>query len=167
MIEWNVGGYDHKSGQWREIKVWASDHPGAVVASEKLGVTAKSITPTALPPPPPTSANQLGSCPSCNADVSILAPACPRCGHPFHQSGLAAGHLKPRHTGQVVTTERTGKDLKAQGCLAALMLMAGLVTLIVGANARQEKAVLWGVLMLLVSIPWVLYVKAATWWRHG
>lgn len=137
------------------------------------------------------SATNLIACPACSAGVSSSAASCPRCGHPFHQSGLGRGRLKPQHTGRVVAIERTGKDLKLQRVLATLLLIAGVVT-IVAAVARGEGALfrvaaefqqdglrgilelakndpvmIAGIAMLCVAIPWLLLVRIATWWRHG
>jgi hypothetical protein len=137
------------------------------------------------------SATNLVSCPACFAGVSAAAASCPKCGHPFQQSGLGRGRLKPQHTGRVVAIERTGKDLKLQRVLATLLLIAGVVT-IVAALVRgktdpvmvagdvqrdglrhildletNDLVLVAGIAMLCVAAPWLLFVRIATWWRHG
>lgn len=119
----------------------------------------------------------LVACPSCGYGISDAAPTCPYCGHPMNQSGLRAGRLNPVHTGQVVAIERTGKGLKAQGCLATIALLAGVVLLLIAIVGSQDNrtsnhkadystVITVGAVLLAVSIPWMIYVKLATWWRH-
>ena len=106
------------------------------------------------------------ACPACNASVSNAAPTCPKCGHPFVQSGFTHG-LNPRHTGQVVTIEKTGKGLKLAGVLGALVLIVSVVMVIVGLQeGSKDFPAIWIVLGVL-SLIWLLIVRVLTWWKHG
>ena len=103
----------------------------------------------------------LVDCPECGTKVSSAAFACPRCAFPMQQSTL-----KPTPTGQVVTTERTGKDLKAAGCFWGLLLVASVFVLI--STASQQTVVTFlAWIATTVSLIALIRVKVLTWWRHG
>jgi hypothetical protein len=112
----------------------------------------------------------LVQCPECGQSVSSAAATCPQCAYPMHQSGTGAGRLNPKHTGRIITTERTGKGLKFQKLLAALLMFSGVITWIVGASDprhKQQGVIVAGVCMVAFSLVWYLYIRAAAWWRHG
>lgn len=116
----------------------------------------------------------LVECPECAARISSNAPQCPSCGNPMSQSGIRAGKLNPKHTGQVVAIERTGKGIKAHGCLSVLALTVGVVLLVItfamknaNPNADTTTLTVWGAILTAVSLPWMLYARVAKWWRHA
>lgn len=109
----------------------------------------------------------LMNCPDCAAKVSSAAPACPHCGCPMHQSGMRTGKYNPRHTGQIVAVEQTGKGLKLQRAVAVLLLIVGFTVLFVGIQMEAGGAMAWGAVMTGVSLPWLAYIRLASWWRHG
>lgn len=107
------------------------------------------------------------NCPDCGVKVSSAAPACPHCGCPMHQSGMRTGKYNPRHTGQIVAVEQTGKGLKLQRAVAVLLLIVGFTVLFVGIQTEAGGAMAWGAVMTGISLPWLTYVRLARWWRHG
>jgi hypothetical protein len=63
----------------------------------------------------------------------------------------------------VVTTELTGKSLKAQILLAWFTLILGLLGL--WASDQPDKTVFtW---MFIVGILWLIFAKVARWWKHA
>jgi len=86
--------------------------------------------------------NSLIQCPACQADVSALAPACPRCGHP-----VAAQ-----------TIEATGKRWKLQRLLACAGIGIGICLM-----AEYWDA---GVIVVLIATAGYIHARIATWWHH-
>lgn len=66
--------------------------------------------------------------------------------------------LKKRGDAPVVTTQKTGKEIKAQLLLARTAILLGLL---LGFAADSS----WFVLML-AGIVWLGVVKLARWWRY-
>jgi hypothetical protein len=112
-------------------------------------------------------AMNLVACPACASAVSAAASSCPRCGHPFRQSGVRSGRLKPQHTGRVVAIERTGKDLKFQQLVATFLLIASIVTVAIAAQQERRDILVVGTAMFCLAVPWLLLVRIFIWWRHG
>src|SRR2546423_832594 len=111
-------------------------------------------------------------CPTCGADCSSAAPACPKCGHPFHQSGFNAkggAKLNPAHTGRVTTTEKTGKGLKLQLSIAAIGSLVGLTMLLLAQFGPKTSgsAPTVAATVLGIFVVWLVIVKLKIWWRHG
>jgi hypothetical protein len=101
-----------------------------------------------------------------------MAATCPQCAFPIHQSGLRAGRLNPSHSGRIVTTEKTGKGLKAQQLLAVCLLITSVTMLCFLASESSKgndldiRLAAWG-LSTFISVCWLAYVSVAKWWRHG
>lgn len=84
---------------------------------------------------------------------------------------MRSGHLNPKATGTVQTTEQTGKGLKLQYALAVMALLVAVVGLIVhsqmrGASSDDKSVMIFG-WMLGLAILWIIVVKIKMWWRHG
>jgi hypothetical protein len=87
-------------------------------------------------------------------------------------------YLNPIHTGRIVTTEKTAKSLKLQQLISTLLLLASvtwLLIVIIGAMNREPPdfrgnegfSVAIAAVLFLLSLAWRIYVRIATWWRHG
>jgi hypothetical protein len=80
----------------------------------------------------------------------------------------ATPYFNPRHTGQIITIEKTGKGLKLQRLLANLMLLIGVGSAIAAATLGPNLALIAvAVMCLLIAIPWLILVRMMTWWKHG
>jgi hypothetical protein len=82
-------------------------------------------------------------------------------------SGTVAATQQPEAR-PVQTIEMTSKRLKAQGCLALIVIAVG-VLLTFGAFASDPRNVglaAVGVPILLVGFVWAVVTKLLMWWKH-
>ncbi len=108
--------------------------------------TVAASAPAPAPPPPPALASRVSAPPA----LPPQAPAAPVPGTTYN----------PKHAGQVVTTEKTSKQLKAHGCLSTLMVIAGVVLTMVGVLPV-------GIPLLAFGLVWFLVTRISIWWKHG
>jgi len=61
-----------------------------------------------------------------------------------------------------VTIERTSKRIKAAMALGYLALWGGLAMAFIGEGSTREV----GLVIFLLSFPWLVLAKTARWWFH-
>lgn len=102
-------------------------------------------------------------CPECSTEVSDKAETCPKCAFPV------ADHFNPSPKNRVQTVEQTGKRHKLQMLLSGLTIIIGIIMLVsqVSAAAPSEDTIMWGFLICIVGVIWLVIVKILSWWYHG
>lgn len=105
-------------------------------------------------------------CPECQRQVSDKAAACPQCGLPI---SLSSGE----ENGNVVTTQQTSKGLKEQIILSYLTMGGGVFVMFCTPLWMRAKGyhfeggdLLYGFLVLLAGLIWMLVTKFRIWWNH-
>jgi hypothetical protein len=94
-------------------------------------------------------------CEECGRQVSDQAASCVGCGAPIGGSA---------RDGARVTTQSTGKDLKAHIVWAAVAMGLGGLIAIAG-DGGGAKA--FGALVAVVGLIWYVVARTQIWWRHG
>jgi len=96
----------------------------------------------------------LTTCPDCGTDVSTKASACPKCGAPVFE----------RSARGTVTTQRTGKSIKAQKLLFQLLLVIAVIWFFIAKAA--ESPVGWPVALFFVAVFMLYVTRFRRWWHH-
>jgi len=91
-------------------------------------------------------------CPACGYLVSTEAASCPNCGAPLASKGIST---------PLGTVQRTGKSLKAQGYLSAVLLVVGFVFL---AFNDYNSPIGW--FMTLIGAGWAVITRIRIWLHH-
>lgn len=102
----------------------------------------------------------LTKCPACDQQVSEAAASCPHCGHPM--SSESTGSERQAR----VTTQATGRSVKAHQLVSGLLFIIGAVIAIVGAQANTDAAGIGG-LIAFVGLVWFIGARFTAWWRYG
>lgn len=95
------------------------------------------------------------SCPDCGANVSRLAPACPKCGRPL----------------KATVIEQTGKGWKAVQLVGSLLIVgAASVAIACFTVTTPDKSgglMLGSLLTLVAGLPLYAIGRVGAWWFHG
>jgi len=79
----------------------------------------------------------------------------------------AAAYAERNNVRNVTTVELTSKPLKAQGCLAGLLLMVG-IGLFFGGTASGEGAMMaFGIVGMIIGLIWTIITRLRIWWHHS
>lgn len=84
----------------------------------------------------------------------------PHCGQP-----QGTGQLNPRHTGQIVAVEKTGKGIKMMTILVVLGLAFSIAKLIQHRETPTGSAP-WMAAVVLGTVA-LLVLRLLAWWKHG
>lgn len=99
----------------------------------------------------------LKPCPECHRDISTRAASCPHCGC-------------PQEDATTTTIQATGKRLKLQSALAAVLFIFGLIWFAadVGQTLEDPDAASGGtgLLLMLLAAGWAIIVRVRRWWAH-
>ena len=97
-------------------------------------------------------------CPECGTEVSDLAESCPKCAYP-----IAGGGTSQAHSGKIQTIEKTGKFLKLQLLISALLFILGFIVMSAKINGGSQ----WAALFVVIGLIWHIMVRFKIWWHHG
>lgn len=101
----------------------------------------------------------LVECPDCGQQVSDQAAACNQCGRPMSTESTGPERQ------QRVTTQATGRQIKAHQLIGAVVTIVGIVMAIAG-NSESGVAGFGG-LLILVGLIWFIAARFMGWWRYG
>ena len=87
-------------------------------------------------------------CPECLAEISSLAPNCPKCGAPI--------------ASQVITTQQTARKFKGHMLIGALLCCLGVILIV-----APDEYTPGGALLFLIGLVWFLVARARAWWNNG
>jgi uncharacterized membrane protein YvbJ len=96
-------------------------------------------------------------CPECGTEVSDKAEKCPKCAYPI--SGQSSAE-------KVQIIEQTSKRLKKQMIFAILAMILGLIIAISSSTNNSTGGSVFGMLLIITGIIWVITVKIKIWWHH-
>jgi len=88
-------------------------------------------------------------CPECHAEISSLAPNCPKCGAPVS--------ARP-----VITTQQTTRKFKGHMLIGVMLCCLGVILIVAPAEYSPG-----GALLFLVGLIWFLVARARAWWHNG
>ena len=103
----------------------------------------------------------LTKCPECSNQVSDKAENCPKCGFPLTRPGLTEAH-----GGKTQTTEKTSKKYKSQELMCALLGIASLALVFVGALSTSTAIIVLGGVGIACAVVWGIAVRVQVWWHH-
>lgn len=95
-------------------------------------------------------------CIECGHRVSSRALSCPNCGNPIQMENDVID------APPVITTQATGKGLKLNQALAAILMIVGLVAI----WDSDPIARLVAYASMLIGLVWYVAVRVMVWWRH-
>lgn len=107
----------------------------------------------------------LVQCEECGNEISTKAATCPKCGAP----GPGEALQRPTEN-NTVTTQTTGKGIKAQQAISSLLMVIALCVIFVPSCAGEPVdpgAVRVGVIMFVIGSVWLILAKFFGWWHHG
>ncbi len=80
------------------------------------------------------------------------------------QAGTTANATVAAAADAPVLIEQTSKGLKGQGCIASVLLLAG-IWMAFGFFGPSLSAI--GIILACSALLWLIGVKVTTWWEHG
>jgi len=98
-------------------------------------------------------------CPACEHQISDMAPACLKCGHPMARAtaSTSAPFAEP---GRVITTQQTSKVFKLIQLAGVLMICAGAVACSGGKIGATAELFGFGLLLWVGG-------RLGAWWNNG
>lgn len=94
-------------------------------------------------------------CGECGAEVSDKASACVKCGAPITQ-------MKEE---QRVTTQETGKPIKAYTLMAVIVLIVGMLMWISAVTGSTTEVI--GKVLFFAGLGLFFVFRSLAWWEHG
>ena len=96
----------------------------------------------------------LVKCPECKTQVSDKADKCPKCAYPINNKTKSTNKVK------VEEVQFTKKKHKKSMIWAALMGIIGFILLF------NEKTIIYGLILLAVTIIYSVIIKIRVFWDH-